>query len=83
MGTIRWTIAGMFNMKPIWLANIIDPEKANSETIPFADFSSDHYSLWKNWVSDKAIGDPQPADGLSVDDLKAQGYVGVYRYVRG
>jgi hypothetical protein len=70
-------------MKPIWLTNTLHPDKVSSEPQASSDFGEDSDAVWKKWLADKALGEPQPIDGLSADDLKAQGYVGVYKYVWG
>lgn len=71
-------------MKLIWLTNTLHPEKVNPAAIAEPELGADHpYLVWKQWLSDKAIGEPQPTDGLSADDLKAQGYVGVYKSIFG
>jgi hypothetical protein len=71
-------------MKPIWLTNTLHPEKASSEAMVSSELGADQSdAVWKKWLADKALGEPQPIDGLSADELKAQGYVGVYKYVWG
>jgi hypothetical protein len=71
-------------MKTVWLTNTLHPEKVNPAISSDSELGSDHaYLVWKKWLSDKALGEPQPTDGLSVDDLKAQGYVGVYKSIFG
>jgi hypothetical protein len=69
-------------MKYIWLTNTLQSRQAGSMSDAAApqDLEQDA-SLWEQWLSDKAIGEPQPSEGASVDQLKAQGYVGVYKYV--
>lgn len=66
-------------MKHIWLTNVIDPRKSFSRTAlghPEID-----ENLWQRWLSAKAIGDPKPSEGASTEQLKEQGYVGVYKLV--
>ncbi|WP_404789013.1 hypothetical protein [Altericista sp. CCNU0014] len=71
-------------MKPVWIVNTLHPEKMNSEAMASPEMGADRSdAVWQKWLADKALGEPQPTDGLSVDDLKAQGYVGVYKYVWG
>ena len=71
-------------MKSVWLTNTLHPTNVTPETFAAPEFGADHpYAVWKQWLSDKALGEPQPIDGLSADDLKAQGYVGVYKCVLG
>ena len=71
-------------MKSVWLTNTLHPTNVTPETFAPSDFGADHpYAVWKQWLSDKALGEPQAIDGLSADDLKAQGYVGVYKCVLG
>jgi hypothetical protein len=71
-------------MKYIWLTNTLQSRQASFDTMLAAstqqDAEQDAY-LWEQWLADKAIGEPQPSDGSSVEQLKAQGYVGVYKYV--
>jgi hypothetical protein len=69
-------------MKSVWLTNTLHPEKVNSEVFMHSEFGADQpYAVWKQWLSDKALGEPHATDELSVDDLKAQGYVGVYKCI--
>ncbi|HEY9825375.1 MAG TPA: hypothetical protein V6D19_08000 [Stenomitos sp.] len=70
-------------MTPIWLTNILRPDEAVEaldlgEPELGADSSA---AVWRKWLADKAIGEPKPLEGFTVEDLKAQGYVGVYKYV--
>ena len=84
MGTLKIMRKGKFIMKSVWLTNTLDPAKVSLEVFTQAEFGSDQpYTVWKQWLSDKALGEPQPIDGLSADDLKAQGYVGVYKCIFG
>jgi hypothetical protein len=84
MGTLKNNVGGKFIMRSVWLTNTLHPEKVSPEILAQSEFGSDQpYAVWKQWLSDKALGEPQPIDGLSADDLKAQGYVGVYKCVLG
>ncbi len=70
-------------MKYVWLTNILR-QKTGLGMLPDAsaqDEFMEDASIWEQWLADKAIGEPKPADGVSVDQLKAEGYVGVYKYV--
>ena len=70
-------------MKYVWLTNIQNPHKPclakePSELDPSAvsDLGS-----WKAWILTKAIGEPKSVEGLSTEQLKAEGYVGVYKLI--
>jgi hypothetical protein len=84
MGTLKSNVGGKFIMKSVWLTNTLHPEKVNSDVFGQSEFGADQpYAVWKQWLSDKSLGEPQPIDGLSTDDLKAQGYIGVYKCILG
>jgi hypothetical protein len=71
-------------MKYIWLTNTLQSRKAGFDSILGASAqqdAEDDASLWEQWLSDKAIGEPLPSEDASVEQLKEQGYVGVYKYV--
>ena len=70
-------------MKYVWLTNILRQKNGLgilSDASAQDEFMEDA-SIWERWLADKAIGEPKPADGASVDQLKAEGYIGVYKYV--
>jgi hypothetical protein len=70
-------------MKYVWLTNMLRQNTGGGmlpDTSTQDEFIEDA-SIWEQWLADKAIGEPKPADGASVDQLKAEGYVGVYKYV--
>jgi hypothetical protein len=67
-------------MKYIWLTNTLRSRQAGSGGSGQQDAEQDA-SLWEQWLADKAIGEPLPSEDASVEQLKEQGYVGVYKYV--
>lgn len=67
-------------MKYIWLTNTLQSRQAGSDALAQQDTEQDA-SLWEQWLADKAIGEPLPSEDASVEQLKEQGYVGVYKYV--
>jgi hypothetical protein len=67
-------------MKYIWLTNTLQSRKAGCNGSGQQDAEQDA-SLWEQWLADKAIGEPLPSEDASVEQLKEQGYVGVYKYV--
>jgi hypothetical protein len=74
----------MIMMKYIWLTNTLQSRQAGLDAVLDASAQQDieqDASLWEQWLADKAIGEPLPSEGASVEQLKAQGYVGVYKYV--
>jgi hypothetical protein len=71
-------------VKYIWLTNTLQSRKSGFDALLDASAQQDaeqDASLWEHWLADKAIGEPQPSEGASVEQLKEQGYVGVYKYV--
>jgi hypothetical protein len=69
-------------MKYVWLTNVLNPNNTAPETALIQpDPAIVEEGVWQRWLSVKAIGDPRPADGLSAEQLKAQGYVGVYKLI--
>jgi hypothetical protein len=71
-------------MNYIWLTNTLQSRNASVESMLGVSAQEDAEQdalLWEQWLADKAIGEPRPSEGESVDQLKAQGYVGVYKYI--
>ena len=69
-------------MRKVWLTNVPNPKSTPSKVTFSSDISSEQDdSLLQEWLSGKVLGEPKPTDGRSLDQLKAQGYVGVYKYV--
>lgn len=70
-------------MRHVWLTNFPDPQSSVLEVCSNQSdpsFEQD-FSLRQRWLSQKAIGEPKPIDGASIEQLKAQGYVGVYKFI--
>jgi hypothetical protein len=66
-------------MRHVWLSNVLNSKSTVPETT--TSFAEQDDFLWQEWLSGKVIGEPKPTDENSVDQLKAQGYVGVYKCV--
>ncbi len=66
-------------MRHVWLSNVITAKS----TLPETEYSyADHDDfLWQEWLAGKVIGEPKPTDKTSVEQLKEQGYVGIYKCI--
>lgn len=70
-------------MRYVWLTNFPHPQ---SNVLEVCSNQSDlnfeqDLELQQRWLSQKAIGEPKATNGASVEQLKAQGYVGVYKFI--
>lgn len=66
----------------IWLTNSIDPSRADyarSLVIPIYADRDDYIAHNKMWLADKIIGKPKASDKYTVEELEADGYVGIYK----
>ncbi len=63
-----------------FLGNTVNPKLATPQDMAVApgETHQEAFSQWKNWLSDKRIGDPKATDTCSVEELKAMNIVGVY-----
>jgi hypothetical protein len=64
-----------------WLTNIYDPSRPDAHRHLFVDRDEtpeDAMKYRRQWLADKAIGDPQPTRAYSVAELKEMDMVGVY-----
>jgi hypothetical protein len=66
-------------MRHVWLSNVLNGKSTVPETAS-GGLEQDDF-LWQEWLSGKMIGEPKPTDETSVDQLKEQGYVGVYKCI--
>ena len=70
-------------MKHVWLTNLLSPQVQllKASLIHSDQDVEPDYNLLLHWLSQKAIGEPKPTEGNSIEHLKAQGYVGVYKLI--
>lgn len=74
------TTVSEYRMK--FLDNTHDPKDPRARFYLSTELRQTHEEAWKmhlQWLEGKIIGDPQPTDTYTVEQLKAMGLVGVYK----
>lgn len=64
-----------------WITNIYDPSKKDAKKFLQRSIRETPEEAWRRhlqWLEGKTIGEPMPSDYYTVEQMKAQGLVGVY-----
>lgn len=67
-----------------FLSNTFDPNHENAKMYLVVRFDQTREEAWRShlrWLDGKIIGDPQPSDRYTTEQLKAMNIVGVYKSI--